>query len=96
MTPEGKVKLRVKFLLTSVNAYYFLPATHGYGSSGVPDIVACINGRFVGIECKAGKGKTTPLQEKNLNAITQAGGLSVVVNEKNVDDLLLLLGVQNV
>ena len=96
MTPEGKVKLRVKLLLTSINAYYFLPATHGYGSSGIPDIVACINGRFVGIECKAGKGKTTALQEKNLNAITQAGGLSVVVNEKNVDDLLMLLGVQNV
>ena len=73
-----------------------MPATHGYGSSGIPDIVACINGRFVGIECKAGKGKTTALQEKNLNAITQAGGLSIVVNEKNVDDLLLLLGVQNV
>ena len=81
MTPEGKVKLRVKLLLTSVNAYYFLPATHGYGSSGIPDIVACINGRFVGIECKAGKGKTTALQEKNLNAISQAGGLSIVVNE---------------
>ena len=96
MTPEGKVKLRVKLLLTSINAYYFLPATHGYGSSGIPDIVACINGRFVGIECKAGKGKTTALQEKNLNAITQAGGLSIVVNEKNVDDLLMLLGVQNV
>ena len=96
MTPEGKVKLRVKFLLTSVNAYYFSPVTYGYGSSGIPDIVACINGRFVGIECKAGKGKTTALQEKNLNAITQAGGLSIVVNEKNVDDLLSLLGVQNV
>ena len=96
MTPEGKVKLRVKLLLTSINAYYFLPATHGYGSSGIPDIVACINGRFVGIECKAGKGKTTALQEKNLNAISQAGGLSIVVNEKNVDDLLMLLGVQNV
>ena len=96
MTPEGKVKLRVKLLLTSINAYYFLPATHGYGSSGIPDIVACVNGRFIGIECKAGKGKTTALQEKNLNAISQAGGLSIVVNEKNVDDLLLLLGVQNV
>ena len=58
--------------------------------------MACINGRFIGIECKAGKGKTTALQEKNLNAITQAGGLSIVVNEKNVDDLLMLLGVQNV
>ena len=96
MTPEGKVKLRVKLLLTSVNAYYFLPATHGYGSSGIPDIVACVNGRFIGIECKSGGNKTTALQEKNLNAISQAGGLSIVVNEKNVDDLLSLLGVQNV
>ena len=95
-TPEGKVKLRVKLLLTSINAYYFMPATHGYGSSGIPDFIACINGRFVGIECKAGKNKATALQEKNLNGITKAGGLSIVVNEKNVDDLLTILGVRNV
>ena len=97
-TPEGKVKAKVIKQLKEVGAYYFSPVTGGYGRSGVPDIVACIGGRFIGIECKAGKGITTALQEKNLDAISQNGGTGLVVNELNVDSLTTifkLLGVLN-
>ncbi len=41
-TPEKKVKDKVKKMLVEVGAYYFMPATGGYGRSGVPDLVACI------------------------------------------------------
>jgi Holliday junction resolvase len=71
--------------------YYFYPTTGGFGSSGVPDIVCCYQGRFIGIECKAGKGKTTALQDKNLKEISEAGGLAMVVNEENVDDVTAVL-----
>jgi Holliday junction resolvase len=57
-----------------------MPVTGGYGRSGVPDIVACLNGKFVGIECKAGDNQPTALQVKNLKAIRSAGGLSFCVN----------------
>lgn len=83
MTPEAKVKALVVSILKKYGAYYFYPVTGGYGSSGVPDIVACYKGRFIGIECKAGKGKPTALQERNLDTITAAGGFSMVVNETN-------------
>jgi len=56
MTPEKKVKNAVVAILKEYGAYYFYPVTGGYGSSGVPDIVACHLGKFIGIECKAGKG----------------------------------------
>jgi hypothetical protein len=91
MTPEKKVKQRAVAQLKALGAYYFYPVTGGYGSSGVPDIVCCLNGRFIGIECKAGKGKTTALQDKNLHEIREAGGTALVVNEENVDDLLRIL-----
>jgi len=91
MTPEKKVKQRAVAQLKTMGAYYFYPVTGGYGSSGVPDIVCCLNGRFIGIECKAGKGKTTALQEKNLSEIRAAGGVALVVNEENVDQLTQLL-----
>jgi Holliday junction resolvase len=55
MTPEAKVKRKVTDQLKLIGAYYFFPATGGYGKSGVPDIVGCYNGKFFGIECKAGK-----------------------------------------
>ena len=84
-TLEVKVKKAVVKHLKQLGCYYFYPVTGGYGGSGVPDIIGCHNGRFFGIECKAGKGKTTKLQDKNLRDIMAAGGVGVVVNELNVD-----------
>ena len=91
ITPEAKVKKVVVRQLKLLGAYYFYPVTGGYGASGVPDIVGCYKGKFFGIECKAGSNKPTPLQRKNLTDIELAGGIAVVVNEKNmniVEDLL--------
>lgn len=84
MTPEAKVKKVVVQQLKDIGAYYFYPVTGGYGRSGVPDIVGCYQGLFFGIECKAGKNKPTPLQEKNLKEISEAGGLALVINEENM------------
>ena len=42
---------------------------------------------YIGIECKAGKGKTTALQDRELAAIKTAGGYDLVVNENNLDDV---------
>lgn len=84
-TPEKAVKDKVVRVLKEEGAYYFFPATHGYGRSGVPDIVACIRGAFVGIECKAGTNKPTALQVRELERIRQADGHAIVVNEENWD-----------
>ena len=87
MTPEKKVKNKVVAMLKEIGAYHFYPVTGGYGRSGVPDIVACIKGTFVGIECKAGKGEPTALQEKNLMDISSAGGYAIAVNENGLEHL---------
>lgn len=92
-TPEAKVKARVVKQLKEMGVYYFSPVTGGYGRSGVPDIVACVGGRFVGIECKAGKGVTTALQEKNLAEIRLNGGTALIINEDNVDSLTTILKI---
>ena len=91
-TPESKTKKKVVDLLKSISAYYFFPVTGGFGRSGVPDIVACVNGWFVGIECKAGSNKPTALQQKNLEEILLAGGVSYVVNEDGMGALAAALG----
>lgn len=94
-TPEKKVKDKVVAQLKELGAYYFYPVTGGWGNSGVPDIVVCHRGRFVGIECKAGKNKPTKLQELNLKKIKDAGGIALVVNEENVSDVKHILGDTN-
>lgn len=91
MTPEKKVKIKVKKILDRLGAYHCMPSTGGYGASGVPDIIACYKGRFVGIECKANGGKPTALQKKHLKDIQTAEGFSVVIDELNVDMLESLL-----
>ena len=90
-TPEVKVKSKVKSVLKNLGAYYVMPVTGGYGNSGAPDFLVCYKGRFIGIECKAGRNKPTALQEKNLREIEDAGGVGLVVNEENVVDVLLLI-----
>lgn len=90
-TPERAVKRRVTSMLEKAGAYHFYPATHGYGRSGVPDIVACLKGQFIGIECKAGRGTTTALQERELSRIREAGGVALVIHEGNFDVLEELL-----
>jgi len=90
-TPEAKVKKAVRQVLDSLGAYYVIPVTSGYGNSGAPDFLICLQGRFVGIECKAGKNKPTALQELNLKKIRDAGGVALVVNETNVVNLNSLL-----
>jgi hypothetical protein len=94
-TPESKVKDKVKRVLAAHGAYYFMPATHGYGSSGVPDIVACLKGKCIGIECKANGGKATALQLKNLRELSASGGLAVLVDERGIDKLNDLLTAVN-
>lgn len=86
-TPEGRVKDKVTKLLKSYNVYYFFPVTGGYGVSGIPDIVCCHNGRFIAIECKAGKNKTTALQDRQLELIRQSGGIALVINEENIHEV---------
>lgn len=90
-TPEKKIKDKVKKILTELGAYFFMPATGGYGASGVPDIIVCWKGNFYGIECKANGNKPTALQMKHLTDIHFAGGISIVVDETNIDELLNIM-----
>lgn len=84
-TPEKLVKNKVVAQLKQLGVYYFFPTTFGMGRSGVPDIICCVNGLFLGIECKAGSNKPTPLQIREIEAIRMAGGTAVIVNETNIE-----------
>ena len=90
-TPEAKVKLAVRKVLEELGAYYVMPVTGGYGTSGAPDFLVCLRGEFIGIECKAKGNKPTPLQERHLHLIHKSGGRAFVVNEDNVSVLKQLL-----
>jgi Holliday junction resolvase len=87
LTPEAKVKKKVKDELDKMGVYHFSPMQNGMGRAGIPDIIGCFEGQFIAIECKAGKGTTTALQERELTRIQNAGGYALVVNEHNITQL---------
>lgn len=91
MTPEAKVKKQIKQILEELKCYYFMPPANGYGRAGIPDFVGCLNGRFIAIEAKAGKGRTTALQDREMEKIEASGGFVMVVNENNLDSLKRVL-----
>jgi hypothetical protein len=49
---------------------------HGgqYGTAGLPDIICCINGKFVALEVKIPSGKLTKLQNYTIERIQSANG----------------------
>ena len=89
-TPEGKVKAKIKAYLKAVpDCWFFMPIGGAYSTHGIPDIIGHVNGWFFAIEVKAlGKtSNTTQLQVRTLQAIADAGAISMVVD--NVEDVIL-------
>ena len=85
MTPEARCKRRVRDILDTNGVYHFMPFGAGAGRAGIPDIICCVNGFFLAIECKAGKGKTTALQDRELSRIRDARGNAIVVYDTDDD-----------
>lgn len=80
MASEKQFENKIKKYLKDHGAY-FLKYWAGaqFTKSGVPDILACVNGYFVGIEVKAQNGKPSELQLYNIQQIRKAGGFAYVV-----------------
>lgn len=80
LTPEGKVKKKLTEVLKQHKIWYFFPANNGMGRGGIPDVIAIIDGTFVGIECKADESKkATALQVHCGKEIRDAGGFWFLV-----------------
>lgn len=83
MTPEGKVKKKVKEYLKSIGAWYYMPVSNGMGRVGCPDILVCYDGLFLAFETKApGKiNNVTPNQRREIDDIRRVNGLAHVVDD---------------
>ena len=69
-----------RYLLTLGDAVFFWKEHGGmYGTAGIPDLIVCYKGRFIGLECKVGKNTATALQQQTIRQILKADGYAVVV-----------------
>ena len=84
---ERDIVAAIKRYLALLGNDVFFWKEHGgpYGTSGVPDIICCYKGRFLGLEAKLPGGRLTELQKRALNKINRAGGIGRRV--ESVDDV---------
>jgi hypothetical protein len=81
MTPEGKVKTKVKKLLNEFHCYQFWPVQTGYGAPAL-DCIGCHQGRYFAIETKAEGKALTPRQKLTKIDMEAAGATVFVVNDE--------------
>ena len=73
---EADIQRKILLYLASVEAWTVKTVTSN--KKGVPDIIACVKGIFVGIEVKRPGKKPTPLQRVQGKLIGEAGGVFTV------------------
>lgn len=68
----------------------------GFQKSGIPDLLACINGIMVAIEIKGSRGTPSELQKLNISRINKSGGIGVFLYPEGFEQFKeLLKGVIN-
>lgn len=98
-TPEGRVKDKIKKLLKAHGIWYYMPVQNGMGVVGIPDLICCYEGLFIGIETKAPLknpttfdqrwNKATANQQARMREIQLAGGIAFVADDvAQVEELL--------
>ncbi len=87
MKSEQQIQKSIIKYLHEIGAYTF--KTVSSNRAGIPDVIACIDGRFIALEIKRPKGKATPLQKLELSKIVKSGGVASVVT--SVEDVRAIL-----
>lgn len=79
MKESELIKQISNYLKTVPNLFFWKEHGGMYGTAGIPDLIVCYKGRFIGFEAKVGKNKETVLQGITIKQIIAAGGLALVV-----------------
>ena len=74
MSTEQQIQSKVIKYLESIDCY--VVKVISANKSGVPDINACLNGRWISIEVKRPGFSPEPIQLHHLQQIQKAGGLA--------------------
>ena len=86
MAEEKSFENKVKKFLKEQNCWVLKTWSNGVQRSGVPDLLVCCNGYFVGVELKATHGKPSELQIWNIEKIIYAGGFAFLLYPNNFED----------
>lgn len=76
---EKQFEQKVKKFLAEQGCWVLKTWSNGIQRDGVPDLLICCNGYFLGVELKAEHGQPSELQLWNIHEIRRAGGMAIVL-----------------
>lgn len=76
---EKSFENQVKKFLKEQGCWVLKTWSNGIQREGIPDLLVCWKGYFLGIELKAENGRVSELQQWNIDQIVQAGGIGMVL-----------------
>lgn len=86
MAQEKQFENKVKAYLKEQGCWVLKTWSNGIQREGIPDLLVCCNGYFLGIELKAADGKPSALQEWNIDQINKAGGIGIILYPHMFDE----------
>lgn len=86
MAQEKTYENKIKKYLESQNCYFVKYFANRMTKAGIPDILASVNGYFVGVEVKASNGRPSELQIHNVKKIQESGGFAVILYPEQWED----------
>ena len=91
MAEEKQFETKVKRWLKTKGVYHFKYFGNAFSTAGILDLTLCVKGKFVAVELKAEKGKTSPLQEAHIQQIKDSGGMAIVLRPSGFEDFKKLI-----
>lgn len=91
MAAEKQFENKVKEFLKDHGCWCLKTWSNGVQRSGVPDLLICCNGYFIGAELKAESGKLSELQKWNLKKIHESGGIGIVLYPEDFENFKELI-----
>ena len=79
MGKEKDFEKQVKKYLMDQGCWYFKTWSNGIQAEGIPDLIVCCNGYFLGVEVKAETGEPSKLQLNKIRQIRKAYGIAIVL-----------------
>lgn len=83
---ENRITKKIKDYLKSIGAWHVKYFANAFTSVGIMDILACVKGRFVGIEVKTDVGRLSEMQKYQAEQLKKSGGLWFCVRPSNFEE----------
>ncbi len=91
MGKEKDFEKQVKKYLMEQGCWYFKTWSNGIQAEGIPDLIVCCNGYFLGVEVKAETGEPSKLQLNKIRQIRKAYGIAIVLYPHQFDEFKELI-----